>query len=243
MEMHLMRAVIIVPTYNEAENLPVLVERLLAIDPPLEVLIVDDSSPDGTGDLADGIAARELRFHVIHRPGPRGYSPSCVEGLTWALQSGYDYALTMDADLSHDPAVIPDLITAAEAGADCVIGSRYVAGGGVEADWSPYRLAVSRWGSAYARLMIGAGVRDCTSGFRCYRAQVLARVDLGSIRSEGYAFLIEVLARLLAQSAEVAEVPITYVDRQHGASKISGPIVAEALWRTTMLGVGRLAGR
>lgn len=238
-----MRAVVVVPTYNESENLPLLAERLLAIEPALDVLVVDDSSPDGTGDLADAVAVHEPRFHVMHRPGPRGYSPSCVDGLTWALEQGYELVLTMDADLSHDPDVIPSLIAAADAGADVVIGSRYVEGGGLVADWSPGRFAVSRWGSAYARRMIGSDVRDCTSGFRCYRAPVLARIPLRSIRAEGYAFCIELLAALVSERAVITEAPITYVDRQHGRSKISRAIVLEALWRTTLLGTERLFRR
>jgi dolichol-phosphate mannosyltransferase len=239
-----MRAVMVVPTYQEAANLPTLAEGLLAVQPPIDMLVVDDASPDGTADLADAIAAKDPRVHVMRRGGPKGYSGSCVDGLLWALDRGYDLALLMDADLSHDPAVIPSMLARIDAGADVVIGSRYVDGGGLEApEWGPVRLAVSKLGSAYARAMIGTPVRDCTSGDRCYRTSVLERVDLRSLRSDGYSFQIEVLRCLTRLGARIEEVPITYVDRRAGESKISRAIVAEALVRTTGIGVARLLGR
>lgn len=234
------RITVVVPTYNEAGNVAVLVERLLELEPAVEVLIVDDHSPDGTGDIAAGMAEREPRLRVIDRDGPRGYARASVEGLTQALGLGSDLICTMDADLSHDPARLPALIERAEQGADVVIGSRYVDGGELVVDWGPVRRAVSKTGSAYARLMLGASVRDCTSGFRCYRRAALERVPLQELRSDGYCFLIELLALLLDGGAEVAEVPIAYVDRRHGTSKISRSIVLEALWRTTVLGLRRI---
>ena len=237
-----MRAAVVVPTYNEAENLPRLAELLLALSPEVDVLCVDDGSPDGTGAIAHEIAASHPRFHVMHRTGKRGYSISSKEGMTWCLGQGYDLVCTMDADLSHDPAVLPRLIATVEAGADLAIGSRYIEGGRIEVDWGPVRRAVSRSGSAYARVMVGIPTRDCTSGFRCYRAALLSTIPIMEIRSEGYSFLIELLAALRDRGAKVQEVPITYVDRHAGASKISKSIIVEALWRTTGVGVARLTG-
>ncbi len=232
--------VVIVPTYNEAENLPVLAGRLLALDPSVDVLCVDDASPDETGAVADGIAASDSRFHMTHREGPRGYARASVDGLAWALARDYRYVTTMDADLSHDPADVPRIVAAVESGADLAIGSRYVDGGELAVDWGPLRRVVSRSGSAYARLMLGSKVQDCTSGFRCYRAEMLRGLPLKGLRSEGYSFLIETLALMHAKGSKVVEVPIRYVDRRMGTSKISRAIVVEALCVTTMLGVRRL---
>jgi glycosyltransferase involved in cell wall biosynthesis len=237
------RVVAIAPTYNEAANLPTLAEKLLALDPSIDVLIVDDASPDGTGELAEAIREHDPRLNVIHRTGPRGYSASCVDGLSWALENGYDIAVTMDADLSHDPDVIPSMLRAAEAGADVVVGSRYVPGGGLVVEWGPTRTAVSKLGSAYARRMIGTKVRDCTSGFRCYKRAVLEKVPLREMRSDGYSFCIEMLANVTKAGAHVEEVPITYVDRRAGVSKISRSIVVEALLRSTGIGLARMLGR
>lgn len=237
------RVIVISPTYDEAENLPALAERLLGLEPAIDVLIVDDASPDGTGAIADGIAAGEPRFRVVHRTGPRGYAAASREGLRLALDDGYDVVCTMDADLSHDPADIPRLLASAAAGADLTIGSRYVDGGEIVVDWGPVRHAVSRMGSRYARLMTGAKVNDCTSGFRCYRAVALRAVPLDAMYSDGYSFLIEVLATLSRAGSRIAEVPIRYVDRRAGASKISRRIIIEAFWITTGLGFRRILGR
>lgn len=233
------RVAVVVPTYNEAENVGALAGRVLAADPRLELLIVDDASPDGTGEVGDAIAEREPRFHVLHRTGPRGYAPSSQEGLDWALDRDYDVVCTMDGDLSHDPARIPAMLARVERGAGVVIGSRYVPGGGLEVDWSPWRREVSRLGSAYARLMIGTPVRDCTSGYRCYSAASLRAIRLDSIHSAGYSFLIQMLARLVAAGVRIEEEPMTYIDRQKGRSKMSGVIVVEALAETTLLGIAR----
>jgi dolichol-phosphate mannosyltransferase len=232
----------IVPTYNEVENIRPLAEQLLALPLGLDILCVDDNSPDGTGELADELASANPRFHVLHRTADRGYAPSSKAGMAWAFERGYDAICTMDADLSHDPAVLPHMLERLSAGADLVIGSRYTEGGGLEVDWGPFRRAVSKSGSAYARVMIGLPVRDCTSGYRCYRAQTLTRVDPGALKSEGYSFLIEMLAALSKQGARVEEYPIVYVDRQRGQSKISRKIIFEALMETTMLGARRLTG-
>jgi len=237
------RVIVVVPTYNEADNVRKLADRVLAAFPGIELLIVDDNSPDGTGDLADEIAAQEPRFRVMHRTKNRGYAPSSREGLTWCRERGYDFAVTMDGDLSHDPARIPALVECARTGAALVVGSRYIPGGAVEADWGPIRRAVSEMGSRYARAMIGTQVRDCTSGYRCYSAEALRTLRFDELHSDGYAFLIEVLAQLAGAGMEVTEVPITYIDRQHGASKISRSIILEALAETTGIGLRRLLRR
>lgn len=237
-----MRTAVMLPTYNEAENLPAFVERLFAACPngDVDLVVVDDASPDGTGEIADRIAAADPRVHVIHRAGPRGYAAASREGLRWCLDRGYDAIGSMDADLSHDPAVVPRLIARITDGADLAIGSRYVDGGSLVVHWGPVRRTVSKAGSAYAHLMIGTGVKDCTSGFRCYRASALAAVSFERITADGYSFLIELLALLADGGARVAEVPISYVDRRAGASKISRTIILEALWRTTALGLRRV---
>ena len=238
-----MRPAVMVPTYNEADNLPALAEALLALDVELHLVVVDDASPDGTGRIADTLAEADERVHIIHRTGPRGYSHASREGLRWCLDAGFDPICTMDADLSHDPDVVVQLLTTVESGADVAIGSRYVEGGALAVDWGPVRRAVSKLGSAYARFMVGTPVRDCTSGFRCYRADVLSRIPFEEIPSGGYSFLIELLAELVARDAKIVEVPITYVDRRAGSSKISRSIILEALVRTTALGIRRFTGR
>jgi dolichol-phosphate mannosyltransferase len=236
------RVIAVVPTYNEADNVRELANRVLAAVEDIELLVVDDDSPDGTGRIADEIAAEHPRFHVMHRSENRGYAPSSREGLGWCRNHGYDYTLTMDGDLSHDPARIPALLDKARSGAALVVGSRYVEGGAVEADWGPIRRAVSQMGSRYARAMIGTQVHDCTSGYRCYSAEALRTLRFDDLHSEGYAFLIEVLAQLVAARVEIAEVPITYIDRQHGASKISQSIIFEALLETSSIGFRRVTG-
>ena len=179
------------------------------------------------------------RFRVIHRTHNRGYAASSREGLDWCKDNRYDLVVTMDGDLSHDPTRIPALIQMARAGAGLVVGSRYIEGGAVEADWGPIRRAVSELGSRYARKMIGTGVHDCTSGYRCYSTEALNVMRFDELHSDGYAFLIEVLSQLSRAGISIAEVPITYTDRQHGASKISKRIVIEALFETTGIGVRR----
>jgi len=237
------RVIVVVPTYNEADNLRALAERVLAVTPDIELLIVDDDSPDGTGAIADEIAAEEPRFHIMHRTQNRGYAPSSREGLAWCRDNGYEFTLTMDGDLSHDPARIPAMLEKARSGFGLVVGSRYIDGGAVEADWGPIRRAISQMGSGYARAMIGTQVHDCTSGYRCYSAEALRTLRFEELRAEGYAFLIEVLRQLVAAGIQIAEVPIVYIDRQHGASKISQSIVLEALLETTGIGLRRVFGR
>jgi dolichol-phosphate mannosyltransferase len=231
---------VVVPTYNEAANLPRLVRRLLALGPEFRVVCVDDASPDGTGEIAVRLATRDPRVKVIQRVGERGYASASKEGIRWCLEAGCDAVVTLDADLSHDPSAIPLLLRELARGADVVVGSRYVNGGCLAVDWGLTRRLVSRGGSAYARLALGVAVHDCTSGFRCYKASTLRLVRLEQLRSEGYGFLIELLAALKTQGAVMTEVPITYVDRKAGASKISKAIILEALFRTTVLAVHRL---
>jgi len=226
------RPLVIIPTYNERDNLPVLVRRLLDAG-DLRILVVDDASPDKTGDLADTIAtASGGRVSVLHRTGPRGLGRSYVDAMRWALESEATHICQMDADLSHDPADIPRLLSAAE-GADLVIGSRYVPGGRIE-NWPARRLLLSAFANRYVRLITGLRINDCTSGFRCWRRDALQRLPLERITSDGYAFLVELAWEAAAAGCRVVEVPITFVERKQGTSKLSGRVVAESAllpWR------------
>jgi dolichol-phosphate mannosyltransferase len=229
---------LVLPTYNEAENVEPLVEAALdKLPASARVLIVDDSSPDGTGRLADRLAERLEPVEVLHRERKEGLGPAYVAGFRRALERGAGLVLEMDADFSHDPAYLPRLLEAAER-ADLVLGSRYVAGGGVT-DWGPLRRAISRGGSAYARLVLGVEVRDLTGGFKCIRREVLEGIDLGEIRARGYAFQIELTYRALRRGFSVAEVPIVFRDRRVGASKMDGSIVLEAIRDVPRLRFGR----
>jgi dolichol-phosphate mannosyltransferase len=229
---------IVVPTYNEAANLEPLVHGIREAAPDAHILVVDDDSPDGTGALADAIAARDEHVEVLHRPGKAGLGLAYVNGFAHALRAGAGYVLEMDADLSHDPRDVPRLIAAAEAGADLVLGSRYVAGGGVE-DWDTLRRVLSRGGCRYARTMLGVGVRDLTGGFKCFRADTLRAIDFETVRSEGYAFQVELTYRALARGLRVEEVPITFRDRRAGDSKMSARIAMEAIWLVPALRIAR----
>jgi dolichol-phosphate mannosyltransferase len=225
---------LVLPTFNEAENVEPLVEAVRAKLPPgAQVLIVDDSSPDGTGDVADRLAARHENVAVLHRPHKEGLGPAYIAGFRAALAGGAGLILEMDADFSHDPAYLPRLLEAAKR-ADVVLGSRYVAGGGVS-DWGPLRRAVSRGGSAYARLVLGVGVRDLTGGFKCFRREVLEAIDLDQISTRGYAFQVEVTYRAIRLGFRVVEVPIVFRERRVGSSKMDLKIVAEAVWRLPLL--------
>lgn len=218
---------LVLPTYDEAENLePIVAAAREHLPRGSRVLVVDDSSPDGTGEIADRLAAESGDVEVLHRPSKGGLGPAYVAGFRRALDGGAQTILQMDADFSHDPVDIPRLLGAAEA-ADLVIGSRYVRGGEVR-DWGPIRRAISRGGSAYARLVLGVGVRDLTGGFKVIHRRVLEAIDLGSIASLGYAFQVETTYRALRAGFEVAEVPIVFRDRRIGESKMSGSIVWEA---------------
>jgi dolichol-phosphate mannosyltransferase len=221
---------VILPTYNEAENIEPLVEAVREQLPEShQVLIVDDDSPDGTGGIADRLAAEHDDVAVLHRAVKEGLGPAYIAGFREALAGGAELVIEMDADFSHDPAYLPQLLRAAE-DADLVIGSRYVPGGGVT-DWGPVRRFISRGGSAYARTALGIDIRDLTGGFKCIRRRVLESIDLDSIDSLGYAFQVEVTYRAIQAGFRVVEIPIVFRDRREGNSKMTKAIVAEAMWR------------
>ena len=220
------RACVVLPTFNERENLPRIVPAILAASPELDVLVVDDSSPDGTGGLADDLAARDPRVRVLHRQRKEGLGRAYLAGFAEALGAGYGRILEMDADFSHDPARLPALLGT---DADLVLGSRYVSGGST-VNWGLGRRILSRGGSLYARTILGLTIRDLTGGFKCFRRRALEGLDLASVRSSGYAFQIELTYRAIKRGLKVVEVPITFADRRVGKSKMSRRIVAEALW-------------
>ena len=234
-----MKAVVCLPTYNERENLERMLDALA--DKGVSVLVIDDNSPDGTGELADRLAAGHSHVEVLHRPRKEGLGPAYLAGFRRALAEGAELVLEMDADFSHDPADVPRLVAAAS-DADLVLGSRYVEGGAV-GNWGHIRRFVSSGGSWYARVLLGVEVRDMTCGFRCYRRVVLETLDLDAIASQGYVFQIESTYRTLRAGFRVVEVPITFVDREHGGSKMSRTIVLEAIWKVPALRVRALAGR
>ncbi|MBN2359854.1 MAG: polyprenol monophosphomannose synthase [Deltaproteobacteria bacterium] len=219
-------AVVLMPTYNERENLPAIVDEVLHTV-PVDMLIIDDNSPDGTGELADGIAAKEPRVQVLHRPGKQGLGRAYIDGFRWALERDYRYIFEMDADFSHQPRFLPDFLREIES-ADVVLGSRWVAGGGVE-NWSLTRKLISRGGSLYARTILGLGIKDLTGGFKCFRREVLQAIDLDSIQAAGYGFQIEMTYRCARQGFRIKETPIVFPDRKVGASKMSRKIFVEAL--------------
>lgn len=221
------QAVAIVPTYNEIENLEPLVGQLLGLEAELGVIVVDDNSPDGTGQAADRLAAAQPNVWVIHRPGKLGLGTAYRAGFEMALELGVPFILTMDADFSHDPGHIPSMLAAAQH-SDLVIGSRYVQGGGAR-DCLPWRVALSRAANLFAKVILGLQAHDCTAGFRCYRREVLEGIDLNAIRSEGYSYLIEMLYRARQAGFRVGEVPILFVNRRRGASKISRSEILRAL--------------
>jgi dolichol-phosphate mannosyltransferase len=237
-----MRACVCLPTYNERENLEPMVTALLErLGPDDTVLVIDDDSPDGTGALADRLAEMHDRVAVLHRHVKEGLGPAYLAGFRRALADGAELVLEMDCDFSHDPGDAPRLIAAA-GNADVVLGSRYVDGGRVE-NWGTGRRFVSRAGSLYAQVLLLAPVRDLTGGFKCYRREVLERIDLDAVSSRGYAFQIETTYRALRAGFRVVEIPITFSDREAGASKMSRSIVLEAIWRVPYLGLQRLTGR
>ncbi len=232
-------AVVCLPTYNERENLEPMVRALGQAG--VRVLVIDDGSPDGTGELADRLA-RELDYvDVLHRARKEGLGPAYLAGFGWALAVGAELVLEMDCDFSHDPADLPRLIAAAE-DADLVIGSRYVPGGRI-GNWGAVRRFVSAGGSWYARVVLGAAVHDLTGGFKCYRRSVLETIDLRAVTSRGYAFQIETTYRALRAGFRVAEIPIAFVDREAGGSKMSKSIVLEAIWKVPALRIAALRGR
>jgi dolichol-phosphate mannosyltransferase len=233
------KAVVCLPTYNERENLEAMLRALG--DKGARVLVIDDNSPDGTGELADRLAQQLDYVDVLHRERKEGLGPAYLAGFRRALADGAELILEMDCDFSHDPNDVPRLLAAAEE-ADLALGSRYVEGGAVR-NWGVLRRFVSAGGSSYARVLLGVRIRDLTGGFKCYRREVLETIDLDAIHSKGYAFQIETTFRALRAGFRVVEIPITFVDREAGGSKMSRAIVAEAIWKVPLLRLAALAGR
>lgn len=231
-----MRTVIVAPTYQEADNIVRFLEAVRTSVPEATVLLVDDNSPDGTGRLAEETAARLGNIEVLHRQGKLGLGSAYREGFRLVLDRQFDVVVSMDVDFSHDPAAIPALIGRIEAGADAVVGSRYVPGGGT-VRWPWHRRMLSRWGNRYTASILRLPVKDCTSGFRAYRSDALRAIDPGSTRAEGYAMLTEFVRRLTRRGFTVVEHPITFVDREYGTSKMSGRIVAESMLLVTAWGI------
>ncbi len=230
------RALVCLPTYNEAENVGPIVDAILAATPEVDVLVIDDGSPDGTGRLADAIAAREPRVHVLHRARKEGLGRAYLAGFAWALERRYPLVLEMDADFSHDPRYLPALLDGAR-DADLVLGSRNVPGGGT-VNWGVGRKLLSRGGSLYARTILGVPVRDLTGGFKCFRREVLEAIDLPSVECSGYAFQIELTYRAIRRGFRIAEIPIVFVDRRVGHSKMSRRIVLEAIRKVWSIRLG-----
>jgi dolichol-phosphate mannosyltransferase len=237
------RATICLPTYNELENLEPMVRAIgEVLRDGDRILVVDDASPDGTGELADELAAELPFVGVLHRPHKEGLGPAYIAGFRRALADGAELVLEMDCDFSHNPAAVPALIEAAEGGADLVLGSRYVPGGSIP-NWGAARRFISLGGNIYAQVWLSSRLRDLTGGFKCFRALVLETVDLGAIGSKGYAFQIETTYRVLRAGFKVVEVPISFTDREHGHSKMSKTIVLEAIWKVPALRLRALRGR
>jgi dolichol-phosphate mannosyltransferase len=221
-------AIVCIPTYNERENLEPITRAVLDAEPRVDVLVVDDNSPDGTGVLADELARAQPRIQVLHREKKQGLGKAYLHAFQWALERGYSFIIEMDADFSHDPKYLPHLLDEAQAGADLVLGSRYVAGGGT-VNWGLGRKVLSRGGSLYARTILGIRTRDLTGGFKCFNRRVLEAIDLPSVKSSGYAFQIELTYRTLKKGFQVREVPIVFEDRRVGQSKMSRKIFLEGL--------------
>ena len=236
------RVLIVTPTYNERENLETFVASLHAAAPDADVLVVDDASPDGTGALADALAARDPRIRVLHRAGKLGIGTAYIAGFEHALREGYDVVFEMDTDLSHDPRYVPQFLAAIADGADVVIGSRNIPGGGVEG-WGVGRHVLSKGGSLYSRTILGLRVRDLTSGYKAFSRRALEAIDLRSVHSSGYSFQIELTYRAIRRGFRVAEVPIVFVDRRAGQSKMSRRIFAEAVGMVWKLRLDALRGR
>ena len=230
------RVLVVVPTYDERENLPLTLGRVRAAVPSAHVLVVDDASPDGTGEVADEWAAGDDHVHVLHRPGKTGLGAAYIEGFRWGLAQGFDVLVEMDADGSHQPEQLPSLLERVAAGADLVLGSRWVPGGSV-LNWPRHREVLSRGGNLYTRLALGVPLRDATGGYRAFRAGALEKIGLDDVESQGYCFQVDLAWRALRTGLRVEEVPITFVERELGASKMSRGIVAEALVRVTEWGV------
>jgi dolichol-phosphate mannosyltransferase len=226
---------VIIPTYNERDTLPLVVARTRAAVPEADILVADDNSPDGTGDIADELAAADKHIHVLHREGKQGLGAAYLAGFRWGSGHGYATLVEMDADGSHPPEQLPDLLRALT-DADVVIGSRWVPGGQV-VNWPRSRELLSRGGNTYARVMLGVSVHDATAGFRAYRRSALQALSLAEVQSQGYCFQVDLTRRAAAAGLRIVEVPITFVEREVGDSKMSRAIVAEALWRVTAWGL------
>lgn len=221
-------ALVIIPTYNERENLEAITSSVLSVEPRADILVVDDNSPDGTGQLADELAKKDARMRVLHRRQKQGLGKAYLEAFAWALAQGYQLIIEMDADFSHDPKYLPVLIDTALGGADLVVGSRYVPGGGT-VNWGLLRRLISKGGSLYARSILGVRIRDLTAGFKCFNRRVLEAIELDQVHASGYAFQIELTYRALKKGFTVKEVPIMFEDRRVGHSKMSRKIFLEGM--------------
>ena len=236
------RALVIVPTYNELSNLGQIVPDILAQDERIEILVVDDNSPDGTGELADELAKDNPRIHTIHREGKQGLGTAYIAGFRWALERDYEYVFEMDADHSHDPKHLPEFLEAVQ-DADLVLGSRYLDGRVTVVNWPMMRLILSYAANIYARLVTGNKLCDATGGFKCFRRTVLETIELDAVRSNGYSFQIEMSFRAKRKGFRITEIPIVFVDRTDGESKMSGAIVREAIWMVWRLRLQAIFGR
>jgi dolichol-phosphate mannosyltransferase len=236
------RAVVIIPTYNEASNIAQIIREVLQQDERIDVLVVDDNSPDGTGEVADKLADNEPRVNVIHREGKLGLGTAYLDGFRWALERDYDYVFEMDADFSHNPKHLPEFL-AAIADADLVLGSRYLHRRVTVVNWPMTRLMLSYGANIYAKLITGHRLYDATGGFKCFRRRVLEAIDLERVRSNGYAFQIEMSFRAKRKGFKIVEIPIVFVDRTDGESKMSGKIVREAVWMVWRLRIQSVLGR
>jgi dolichol-phosphate mannosyltransferase len=235
------RVLVCIPTYNERDSLPGVVVRVRACVPGADVLVLDDNSPDGTGAVADALAAHDSQVHVLHRAGKEGLGAAYLAGFEWGLSRGYDAVVEMDADGSHQPEQLPRLLTAL-ADADAVIGSRWVPGGAIE-NWPLHRKALSVGGNLYTRALLGMPVHDATAGYRAYRSSALRRMGLSDVASEGYCFQVDLTQRAVRVGLRIVEVPITFVERETGVSKMSGAIMRESLWRITAWGLRHRAAQ
>lgn len=236
------RALVIVPTYNERDNIARLIAAVLEKDPRLEILVVDDGSPDGTGDIVEAAAAQDPRVHLLRRPRKMGLGTAYIAGFKWSLEKNYDYTFEMDADFSHDPAHLPEFLRAIQT-ADLVIGSRYRGGKVTVVNWPMSRLLLSYFANVYARVVTGLYIWDLTAGFKCYRRAVLQAINLDDVRSNGYAFQIEMHYRTWKKKFRIVEIPIVFVDRTEGTSKMSRAIVREAVWMVWRLRFWGMSGR
>ncbi|MGV3150394.1 polyprenol monophosphomannose synthase [Rothia nasimurium] len=237
-----MRVLTVIPTYNEKENLPVVVERLRAAVPDCDILVVDDNSPDGTGQLADSMAAEDSHINVLHRTVKDGLGGAYLAGFDWGLEAGYDVLVEMDADCSHQPEQLPLLLQAIEGGADLAIGSRYVPGGKTK-NWPLHRQILSRGANLYTRLILGTKVKDITAGYRAYRREALQKLNLEGIDSKGYVFQVDLAWRSEQAGLKIVEVPITFVEREIGSSKMDGNIIVDSMTKVTRWGLTARAER